>query len=188
MHHFRNGDVYEGEFFSDKRVGKGKMTFRDTSKLISQFIDDQADGHGIYEDCFGNSFQSAVAEEGVAETGAFRNGRLYDMGKVHFSNEDKYKGHFNDGRPSKHGEIKYHLSIVSPSGELEGGEYLGNFKNGKRHGRGVMKWEDGSIFEGEWASDERVHGLMRMTNGFVRLFLRLKVNLDLHWSLQKRQT
>ena len=108
-----------------------------------------------------------MAEEGVAETGAIRNGRLYDMGKIKYSNEDKYKGHFNDGRPSKHGELKYHLSILSPTGELEAGEYFGNFKNGKRHGRGVMKWEDGSIFEGEWNSDERVKGILRMTNGFV---------------------
>jgi hypothetical protein len=41
---------------NDKRVGKGKMTFKDQSTLISQFIDDQADGHGIYDDSFGNSF------------------------------------------------------------------------------------------------------------------------------------
>jgi hypothetical protein len=41
---------------NDKRVGKGKMIFKDQSNLISQFIDDQADGHGIFEDCHGHSF------------------------------------------------------------------------------------------------------------------------------------
>lgn len=87
------------------------MTFKNQSTLISQFIDDQADGHGIYEDNEGNSFQSAVAEDGIGETGAIRNGRLYDMGKIKFKNEDKYKGYFNDGRPSKIGELKYNLSI-----------------------------------------------------------------------------
>ena len=40
----------------DKRIGKGKIIFKDSSTLISQFIDDQADGHGIFEDSFGNSF------------------------------------------------------------------------------------------------------------------------------------
>lgn len=41
---------------NDKRVGKGKMIFKDGGTLISQFIDDQADGHGIYEDSAGNSY------------------------------------------------------------------------------------------------------------------------------------
>ena len=38
----------EGDFMNEKRVGK--MTFKDTGTLIRRFIDDQADGHGIYED------------------------------------------------------------------------------------------------------------------------------------------
>ena len=67
---------------NDKRIGKGKMVFKDGSTLISQFIDDQADGHGIYEDYAGNSFQSVVAEDRDAtfngETGAIRNGRLFE--------------------------------------------------------------------------------------------------------------
>ena len=54
------------------------MTFADQSNLISQFIDDQADGHGIYEDKYGNSFSSMVSEEHGHETGAFRNGKLYE--------------------------------------------------------------------------------------------------------------
>lgn len=134
------------------------MIFKDQSTLISQFIDDQADGHGIYEDRFGNSFQSAVAEDGIGETGAVRNGRLFDMGKVKYHNDDRYKGYFNDGRPSRHGELKYHLSIEGPNGDFEGGEYSGEFKIGKRHGKGTLKWEDGSVFEGDWNADERVSG------------------------------
>ena len=41
-----------------------------------------------------------------------RNGRLYDMGKIKYHNDDKFKGYFNDGRPSKQGELRYMLSIV----------------------------------------------------------------------------
>jgi hypothetical protein len=58
------------------------------------------------------------------------------MGKIKFKNDDKYKGYFNDGKPSKRGELKYNLSITGLNGELEGGEYIGEFKLGKRHGRG----------------------------------------------------
>ena len=70
------------------------------------------------------------------------------MGKIKFKNDDKYKGRFCDGRPSKYGELKYMMSIEGalPAEPLEGGEYKGEFKSGRRHGRGIMRWEDGSVF------------------------------------------
>lgn len=111
-----------------------------------------------------------MADDGTGETGAFRNGRLYDMGKIKFKNEDKYKGYFNDGRPSKHGELRYLLSLCGPNGELEGGEYRGEFKCGKRHGHGILRWDDGTIFDGEWQADERLQGKMRLSNGFVSIY------------------
>ena len=76
--YYLNGDINEGEYLTDKRVGKGTLLFSDQSTLISQFIDDQADGHGIYEDKAGNSFQSFVSEDQDMETGAFRNGKLFE--------------------------------------------------------------------------------------------------------------
>ena len=102
------------------------------------------------------------------------------MGKIKFKNEDKFKGYFKDGRPSKTGEIRYVLSIMGPNGDLEGGEYKGEFKCGKRHGMGTMKWDDGTVFEGEWQADERLQGKMRLQNGFVRRFLPY-ISIDLHW-------
>jgi len=36
---------------------------------------------------------------------------LFSMGKIKYKNEDKYKGLFNDGRPSKYGELKYVNSL-----------------------------------------------------------------------------
>ena len=47
------------------------------------------------------------------------------MGKIKYKNEDKYKGVFKDGRPSKYGEMKYQMSLEGFNGELEGGEYRG---------------------------------------------------------------
>jgi hypothetical protein len=31
-----------------------------------------------------------------------------------------------------------------------------------RHGKGIMKWGDGSVFEGEWEIDKRVRGKLMM--------------------------
>ncbi len=99
IHYYANGDIYEGDWQNDRRIGKGKITFADNSHLIGQFIEDQADGHGIYQDKDGNNFQSVVANEeeklgGLAttESGAIRNGKLFEYGKVKYKNDDRYKG------------------------------------------------------------------------------------------------
>ena len=55
--HYRNGDVYEGEWANDKRAGKrGKITQSNTAKLTGQFTKDQADGSVEFEDKEGNVF------------------------------------------------------------------------------------------------------------------------------------
>ena len=35
--------------------------------------------------------------------------------------------------------------------------YTGQYKDGKRHGRGLQVWEDGSVYDGYWKADE-IHG------------------------------
>jgi hypothetical protein len=50
--------------------------------------------------------------------------------------------------------------------------YEGSWKAGKRNGKGIMQWGDGSEFHGEWRNDERVRGRMSMMDGkeYVGLF------------------
>lgn len=49
----------------------------------------------------------------------------------------------------------------------EPAEYKGMWFAGKRQGKGEMSWADGSTFEGIWTADQRVFGIMKMTNGYV---------------------
>lgn len=44
------------------------------------------------------------------------------------------------------------LAQNANSGE---GSYDGNYKNGKKHGKGTFIWADGSRYEGEWRNDMR---------------------------------
>ena len=39
----------------------------------------------------------------------------------------------------------------------EGGEYIGDYKEGKKEGDGVYKWKDGSHYYGTW-EDNQIHG------------------------------
>jgi hypothetical protein len=99
------------------------------------------------------------------ESGTIRNGRLYEYGKIKFKNEDRYKGSFKDGRLCGYGEMRYVASIENLEGGLEGGEYRGFWKAGKRDGKGVLKYDDGSCFEGSWKCDQRIEGTMKLQNG-----------------------
>ena len=47
------------------------------------------------------------------------------------------------------------------------GEYKGNWKRDKRHGKGVMKYNNGSIFEGRWMNDQKYKGIFYAINGEV---------------------
>ena len=49
----------------------------------------------------------------------------------------------------------------------EQGEYEGQWRRDARDGYGVMKWADGSRFEGEWKDDQRRRGRMVMADGAV---------------------
>mmetsp|Transcript_32327 Transcript_32327/g.59780 ORF Transcript_32327/g.59780 Transcript_32327/m.59780 type:complete len:264 (+) Transcript_32327:189-980(+) len=49
-----------------------------------------------------------------------------------------------------------------------GGVYEGQFKDGKRHGIGTLKWADGDEYEGEWkAGKPHGRGTMKYANGDV---------------------
>jgi len=62
----------------------------------------------------------------------------------------------------KHGipnDSKY--PVLGPYQLKSGSVYLGQWKNGQKHGRGKLAWEDGSLYEGQWVNN--------MSNGKGRL-------------------
>ena len=52
--------------------------------------------------------------------------------------------------------------------KYENGSYEGDYKNGKRHGRGKMKYADGNIYDGMWLDNRRDgYGKMTYNDGCV---------------------
>ena len=76
---------------------------------------------------------------------------------------------FKDGRPNGFGTMFYKNSIPStaPGMEYEMAIYKGNFRQGKREGKGKMVWSDGSVFDGMFKDDERYFGTMVMDHNIV---------------------
>jgi hypothetical protein len=73
--------------------------------------------------------------------------------------EEYYSGAVNsNGTPHGIGERR----------DASGNVYVGNFVNGKRDGKGVMKYPDGAVYDGEW-KDGQQHGEGKYTwsNGHI---------------------
>lgn len=167
---YPNGEEYAGEWNNDKRIGRGKMQFLNKTTYKGQFIDDQADGDGQIEDQYNNFFQveQAMKDDG-SDAGCILNGRLSGRCSISFQNGDYFIGEFKEGRPNGQGEMYYKHSLPSTQSgvEFEQGHYKGEFRLGKRHGKGTMVWSDGSVFDGDWLNDERAYGKMIMRGGWV---------------------
>jgi len=70
--------------------------------------------------------------------------------------------------------------------DVSGGTYCGYWIFGKRHGLGIMKYADGSSYEGEWEEDD-MHGRGKFTTGNIVLlfFLYYYLQILLHHSLRR---
>ncbi|CAI2384134.1 unnamed protein product [Moneuplotes crassus] len=163
-YYYSNGDRYDGQFLNDKRIGNSRLIFDDKSEYIGQFIDDEADGHGIYTDPQGNRYMS------ISETmdrtsdhhqdggsGHFLRGRLYGKGEIHFKNGDHYSGQFKASKRHGEGTMTYNAPI-SEVDFSNLGTYYGNWVNDQRHGKGEMEFTDGTSFTGKWNNDEMRYG------------------------------
>jgi hypothetical protein len=68
------------------------------------------------------------------------------FGILNFANGDRYEGSLDSGKPSGLGSYFYFSN-----NQYKGTKYVGEFKNGNRHGQGVRYAESGAVLEtGEW--------------------------------------
>lgn len=101
-------------------------------------------------------------------TGKFISGRLTGAGMAKYGALGMYYGNFLDGKKSGYGKMTYtdveHQCEWFPETE---GEYIGEWKDDKRHGQGTMKWINGTKYEGKYNNDRRhnVTGKITFNNG-----------------------
>jgi hypothetical protein len=78
-------------------------------------------------------------------------------------------GCFKDGYFSGHGTMIYKCiesrTILGIS-DMEA-TYKGEWKLGRKHGKGTIKWTDGNKFKGFWQNDMRVKGKYKMRDGVI---------------------
>lgn len=128
--YYPNGDIYEGPWVNDLRVGRGKLVFKEGGIYHGNFVEDMADGNGggRYEDKHKTFFRIHDKEDemGQMKSGYFIDGRLRNYSEVVFENGDTFKGFYQDGRPNGIAEMLYKNSIISTnSSNFETAQYIG---------------------------------------------------------------
>ena len=65
--------------------------------------------------------------------------------------------------------VIYLISFLNRADEIfffEGKNYIGYVRNGKKHGQGQLKYENGDFFEGKWENDQRTgYGICTYADG-----------------------
>ena len=123
-----NEGNFLGNFYHDKKNGKGKMIYKLTGDIYEgDYKNDLFDGKGNY----------IWKATGQKYSGDYKNGLMHGNGLLEYSEGEYYKGEFVNGLKEGQGEL--HMS--------GGRSYVGPFANGRPNGIGIF--DNGINFKGE---------------------------------------
>ncbi len=115
---YADGTVYSGEFFNDKREGKGILKNKKI-EYDGEWKADKKNGYGIYSE-----------KKGIKYEGNWSDDKYHGKGRLEYANGDVYEGHFSNNKPDGFGEFTSKNNAVY---------YKGNYKNGNYNGKGFLK-------------------------------------------------
>ena len=112
---------YEGQFYKDKKCGKGKIVFNSGDTYEGGFENNKFNGEGHY----------IWKKNGHEYIGEYLNGQFNGKGIYKWNENEYYRGDYKMGVKEGNGEVKY----------ANGKKYSCPFVNGKPNGIGI--YEDG---------------------------------------------
>ncbi len=156
---YANGDIYEGEFYDDKREGFGIYIWKSGEKYIGESIADVFSGFGRME------YPDKTTYVGEFFNGEFGGRADYGEGEKTFPDGTKQIGLFKGGK--YYGKISYYDKPIGTTGCLNGDcdegygmkyysgndRYFGYFKNKLRNGYGAYYWDDGTRWVGQFSQN-----------------------------------
>ncbi len=120
-----NGESYTGEYKDDKRFGEGVYFFANGSKYDGHWINDKRNGYG-----------TQTLKDGSIKTGMWEDGIYVGSGK---NNYGCISGNCDTG----YGVYTWN----------NGEQYVGEWINKKRNGKGINYFTSGVIYDGVWKED-----------------------------------
>ena len=152
------GNVCEGEWVKDRLEGQGRQTFTDGALYEGMFVGGLPAGQCKYKDKYGVQHQGnwvsnhPLDGDGTLYDGLWKDGKQHGFGKCRYHNGDSYKG-------KKHTRV---VLVVKNETRLVTYLFLFNkkgcFDMGLKHGRGDYKSLGGDgQYSGEWRCN-KPHG------------------------------
>lgn len=165
-----DGGFVEGEWKNDEVNGQGQASSpvggdKDNPEVqtyVGEYVNSQRDGYGTYTWPSGQKYE-----------GEWKEGKFNGKGTLTYSNGNVFEGTFVDGE--KDGDAVYTLTdgtvinekwdhgakyvtdmdYTTPAGAA--GSYTGfwDLTNERPQGQGTMEFENGQVYEGEWAEGVR---------------------------------
>ncbi|XP_059270385.1 radial spoke head 10 homolog B [Mustela nigripes] len=151
---------YIGHWCHGKRHGKGSIYYNQegTSWYEGDWVYNIRNGWGIRCYKSGNIYE-----------GQWENNMRHGEGRMRWlTANEEYTGQWEKGVQNGFGTYSWFLKRIPNSQYPLRNEYVGEFVDGYRHGRGKFYYASGAVYEGEWVSNKK-HGMGRLTfkNGRV---------------------
>ncbi|XP_032728583.1 radial spoke head 10 homolog B-like [Lontra canadensis] len=151
---------YIGHWCHGKRHGKGSIYYNQegTSWYEGDWVYNIRNGWGIRCYKSGNIYE-----------GQWENNMRHGEGRMRWlTANEEYTGQWEKGIQNGFGTYSWFLKRIPNSQYPLRNEYVGEFVDGYRHGRGKFYYASGAVYEGEWVSNKK-HGMGRLTfkNGRV---------------------
>ena len=178
---YANGDIYDGDWITGKRSGKGRYTYASGNIYSGDWKDDKRTGMG-----------TLTYTNGDVYVGELLNGIIHGKGKYTWGSGkwkgDCYEGDWSNGKRNGYGKYVYANGTVKegrfvdnvfqgntasapytpPAGSIfiektfTNGTYKGYAKNGYPHGKGVMTYNNGTKYDGEFF-ENKINGKGKYT-------------------------
>ncbi|XP_024302673.1 radial spoke head 10 homolog B2 isoform X4 [Homo sapiens] len=151
---------YIGHWCNGKRHGKGSIYYNQegTCWYEGDWVQNIKKGWGIRCYKSGNIYE-----------GQWEDNMRHGEGRMRWlTTNEEYTGRWERGIQNGFGTHTWFLKRIRSSQYPLRNEYIGEFVNGYRHGRGKFYYASGAMYDGEWVSNKK-HGMGRLTfkNGRV---------------------
>lgn len=167
----QQGD-FHGLFINDRIFsGKGVIRLSDGSVFEGSWVDGMRDGAGSYSLCDGTVYQGVwarsclegegkcITSTGTVLEGTWLNGALVKQ----FPQPESATPCGDEEASSSSGSRSARVKTIEFP---DGSRYVGQTRNGRKHGQGVYKSKSGSIYEGEYTDDVATgQGVLTYANG-----------------------
>ncbi|HOT43707.1 MAG TPA: hypothetical protein PLM53_04570 [Spirochaetota bacterium] len=157
-----DGSYYVGQVKDGLRHGRGRQVSADGSEYQGEFMNGEPHGNGIYYHPDGRR-KKVVFQSGKLVESRFLSQEGGEPGCIFgdFVSLGRYSGWYKGNKVK--GYTPHGRGIMR---YFNGSVFSGQWEEGRMHGNGSVTWEDGAVYTGQWIRGKRTgFGTYRWSNG-----------------------